>query len=95
MEGSKMRIHYSLDIDDKGQIVCRHCGKTICPATKNYKLFCPRTEVYPSEIPGQRPSREDALTVYYEYYCPGCYTQLDVEVSEKGSPPLWDIQVKV
>jgi acetone carboxylase gamma subunit len=49
----------------------------------------------PDEIPGKRPARDEALTVYYEYYCPGCYTLLDVEVGEKGAAPMWDINVAV
>ena len=90
-----MRIHYYLDIDENEKIKCRKCGQVICDATENYKLHVPRAEVWPDEIPGQRPSKKDALVLYCEYYCPGCYTLLDVEVAEKGAPPLWDIQIKM
>jgi len=91
-----MRIHYYLEIDENTKkIRCLKCGKVICDASSNYKLHVPRAEVFPDEIPGQRPPRDKALVVYYEYYCPGCYTMLDVEIMEKGSPPLWDIQVKI
>lgn len=89
-----MRIHYYLDIDENQKIKCRKCGQVICHASENYKKHVPRSEVWPDELPGQRPNREDALTLYYEYYCPGCFTLLDVEVAEKGDPPLWDIQIK-
>ncbi len=89
-----MRIHYYLEIDGDRKVKCRKCGRVICDASENYKKHTPRAEVWPDEIPGQRPSREDALLVYYEYYCPGCFTMLDVEIAEKGSAPLWDIQIK-
>jgi len=89
-----MRIHYYLNVNESGKIECRKCGRVICDATENYKRHSPRAEVFPDELPGERPKRNEALSVYYEYYCPGCYTLLDVEVAEKGSAPLWDIQVK-
>lgn len=90
-----MRIHYYLEIDSNKQIKCLKCGRIICKASGNYKEHVPRAEVWPDEIPGQRPSKDVTLVVYYEYYCPGCFTLLDVEIAEKGSPPLWDIQIKV
>ena len=90
-----MRIHYYLDINRNKKIECRKCGRVICDASENYKKHIPRAEVWPDQIPGERPCKDEALTLYYEYYCPGCFTLLDVEVAEKGSPPLWDIQIKV
>ena len=88
-----MRIHYYLEIDADHKIRCLKCGASICDAAENYKTHVPRCEVMPDDIPGMRPSKDDAMTVYYEYYCPGCWTLLDVEVAEKGAPPLWDISV--
>lgn len=90
-----MRIHYNLEIDERGKIRCRKCGHVICHASENYKEHSPRTEKWPDQIPGQHPNRDDALALYVEYYCPGCYTLLDVEIAEKGAPPLWDIQVNI
>lgn len=90
-----MRIHYYLEIDADHKIRCLKCGTSICDAHENYKFHVPRAEVMPDEVPGERPSRDNALTVYYEYYCPGCHTLLDVEVGEKGAAPLWDINVAV
>ncbi|HLB12311.1 MAG TPA: acetone carboxylase subunit gamma [Dehalococcoidia bacterium] len=90
-----MRVHYYLEIDDDKKIKCLKCGRVICDASQNYKEHVPRAEVWPDEIPGERPTRENTLLLYYEYYCPGCYTMLDVELAERGAAPLWDIQVKV
>jgi acetone carboxylase gamma subunit len=90
----KVRIHYYLQIDDSEKIRCLKCGRTLCDASENYKEHVPRAEVWPDEIPGERPHREDTLLVYYEYYCPGCFTLLDVEMMEKDSAPLWDIQIR-
>jgi len=90
-----VRIHYYLVINENKKIECRKCGREICDASENYKKHIPRAEIWPDEIPGERPRKDDALALYYEYYCPGCFTLLDVEVAEKGSPPLWDIQIKV
>jgi len=89
-----MRIHYYLDIDDNKKIVCRKCGHVICNAQENYKLHVPRAERSPTEIPGRRPTEPEMCT-YYEYYCPECYTMLDVEAQPRGTAPVWDIQVKV
>ena len=89
-----MRIHYYLEVDETDKIKCLKCGHIICDASENYKKHVPRAELRPDEIPGQRPRAEEALVVYYEYYCPGCFTLLDVEIAEKGAPPLWDIQIK-
>ena len=90
-----MRIHYYLEIDNHGKIRCLKCGQTLCEASENYKKHVPRGEVWPDELPGQHPTKGDALVLYYEYYCPGCFTLLDVEIAEKGVPPLWDIQTSI
>jgi len=94
MGEQNMRIHYYLEIDDNRKIRCLKCGTTICDASENYKLYVPRSERQPSEIPGRRP-QDPNYAVYYEYYCPECYTMLDVEVGPKGSAPIHDIQVKL
>ncbi len=88
-----MRIHYYLEIEEGGKIKCLKCGQILCDASENYKEHIPRAEVSPHEMTGQHPAKDNAIVVYYEYYCPGCFTMLDVEIAEKGSPPLWDTQI--
>lgn len=90
-----MRIHYYLEVDKDNKIKCLKCGRVICDAFENYKEHVPRAEVWPSELPGQHPNKEDALVLYHEYYCPDCFTLLDVEIAQRGAPPLWDIQPKI
>lgn len=90
-----MRIHYYLEIDENKKIKCLKCGRVICDASENYKKHVPRAMVWPDDLPGLHPSQKDAIVVYYEYYCPGCFTLLDVEIAQKEAPPLWDIQIKV
>jgi len=89
-----MRIHYYLEIDENKKIKCLKCGEVICDATENYKLYVPQRERLPSDIPGRRPKKPEFAT-YYEYYCPGCFTMLDVETKPIGTPPIHDIQIKV
>jgi acetone carboxylase gamma subunit len=86
-----MRIHQYLEIDKNRNIRCLKCSYVLCNATENYKAYAPRAEKDPADLPGIRPTM--GMHVYYEYYCPGCYTMLDVEVANKGDAPLWDIQI--
>ncbi|AGL03183.1 acetone carboxylase gamma subunit [Desulfoscipio gibsoniae] len=88
-----MRIHQYLEINDNKKIKCLKCGHVLCDAKENYKDYAPRAEKDPASLPGIRPTM--GMHVYYEYYCPNCYTMLDVEVAEKGAPPLWDIQINM
>jgi acetone carboxylase gamma subunit len=92
-----MRIHYYLEINEDKKIQCMKCSHVICRAKENYKLHVPRAVLGPKEIqkmPGLRPTNKNWY--HYEYYCPGCYTMLDVELWEKPEmPPLWDIQIKI
>ena len=89
-----MRIHYYLEIDEHNKIRCLKCGHILCDASENYKLHVPAAERTPTEIPGRRPINPE-FAVYYEYYCPGCYTMLDVESQPKGSSPIYSIQIDV
>ncbi|OPY56620.1 MAG: Acetophenone carboxylase beta subunit [Pelotomaculum sp. PtaU1.Bin035] len=86
-----MQIHQYLEIDNNKKIKCLKCGHVICDARENYKEYAPRAEKDPASLPGVRPTL--GMHVYYEYYCPNCFTMLDVEVAQKGDPPLWDTQI--
>lgn len=86
-----MQIHQYLEIDKDKKIRCLKCGHVLCDARENYKEYAPRTEKDPLELPGLRPRK--GMHVYYEYYCPNCFTMLDVEVALNGAAPLWDIQI--
>ncbi|MBI4490273.1 MAG: hypothetical protein HY694_14410, partial [Deltaproteobacteria bacterium] len=43
------------------------------------------------------PSGEPYVGEYHEYFCPGCATQLQIDLycpTLGGEPVLWDIQIK-
>lgn len=42
---------------------------------------------------GYYPGREHSRFVFREYFCPGCATQLDVEVTEPGEPPMREMRL--
>jgi len=89
-----MRIHYYLEINKDLKIACIKCGAELCSASENYKLHVPFRQRMAGEIPGRRPKRPE-FAVYYEYFCPGCYTMLDVETRPIDSQPIHDIEIKI
>ncbi len=77
----------------KGRYVCIKCGHHLCDDGENYKLHLavrdfPITELSPLN---RDPSEyvEDDI-VGRAFSCPGCATQMDVEVSDRSLPPIWD-----
>jgi acetone carboxylase gamma subunit len=99
-----MRIHECLDIvEERGShsIACRKCRQDLGAADSNFKsasLFrvTPKDDLTALPPPGGRHSKG----VYVEYFCPGCGTLLDVEVScpsaEGGKiEPIWDIEISM
>ncbi|HLB12520.1 MAG TPA: hydantoinase B/oxoprolinase family protein, partial [Dehalococcoidia bacterium] len=81
-----------VEVDGKGYIRCCRCGTVISPARENYKLSAPMGE-YPLDRGGPQiaPHRDDGRFVLREFYCPGCWTLLEVETNMKGEPAIWDI----
>lgn len=71
---------------------CLKCGGLISPADRNYKEFVPSRE-RPLTVAGawRSPTKEFVLR---EFYCPGCGTMLDVEMTRRGDPVLWDVSLK-
>ena len=68
--------------------VCSRCGFTYCNSTENFKLYCLIYERNPREIHPGRLGPDKEWTVYREFYCPGCGTQVEVEVTPPGTPIL-------
>jgi N-methylhydantoinase B/oxoprolinase/acetone carboxylase alpha subunit len=76
--------------DDSGReiAVCSKCSFAYCDGNENFKLYCLIYERDPKEIhPGKLGPDRD-WTVYREFYCPGCGTQVEVEVTPPGTPVL-------
>ena len=44
---------------------------------------------------GSHYLQDDIFVVYHEFYCPGCATLMCQDVLPPGTPPVWDIEVKV
>ena len=93
------RLNEQLNVVGEGNAattVCE-CGQELGPATENYKLHALMREgpvqnagpwVDPNSIGGDR-------FVCREFFCPGCLTQLDVEIAQRGEPILWDVRLDI
>lgn len=93
------RLNEQIEIAGAGAAalnVCQ-CGQELGPAGENYKLHTLMREgpvqnagpwVDPNSIGGDR-------FVCREFFCPGCLTQLDVEIAQRGEPLLWDVRIRV
>lgn len=87
------RIHEYLKINSGGMVECAKCGREICRAGENYKEHAAMREVDPSEVPLR--TRDRSIEIYYEYYCPGCATLLEVDAAGPGERPLKDIAINI
>ncbi len=87
----------SLEVCDAGgvrYVRCRRCGAVISPAGDNYKLHLPMGEFPPRRGgPVTGPIRDTGRFVLREFYCPGCWTLLEVETNLKGSPFIQDVEL--
>jgi len=73
-------------------IKCR-CGYQFGPITQNWKDHATRVGIDPKDIgPFVTPHKDLEIR---GYWCPNCGLQLDVEVAQKGDPPLWDIALDI
>ena len=95
-----LRFHAMLEIAGNGSepvIRCRRCGHLFCGATENYKLYALHRVVHLRDfMPYPLPTGEPYIGEYHEYFCPGCATQLQVDLfcpPLGGEPILWDIQI--
>ena len=69
-------------------VQCTYCGRRICPAQSRWKDQVPTRKV---SVASAGPGRKDtALFCLREFFCPGCATQLDVEVICQDDLPLYD-----
>jgi len=96
-----LRFHAVLEIAANGKnpvVRCSRCGHIFCDAEENYKLYALRRVVDLNDfMPYLLPSGERYIGEYHEYFCPGCGTQLQVDLfcpSLGGDAVLWDIRIR-
>ncbi len=97
-----LRFHAVLEIAVDGRqpvIRCRRCGHLFCPAEENYKLHALRRVVHLKDfMPYSLPTGEPYIGEYHQYFCPGCATQLQVDLYSPtlgGEPILWDTRIQM
>jgi len=98
---SVLQFHAALQVSTDGKqhvIRCGRCGHLFCNARENYKLYALHQSVHLNEVMPPLPSGEPYIGEYHLYYCPGCATQLQVDMFSPtlgGDPILWDTRLDV
>jgi hypothetical protein len=77
---------------------CVKCAHVYGPANENYKFGAVRRIVAPNHWSGTPlPDGSPYLAEMHEYFCPGCGTQIDIEVHcpsmEPDQEPIWDTRL--
>jgi N-methylhydantoinase B len=94
-----LKFHAALEIATDGKqkaIRCLRCGHLFCDAADNYKLYALHRVTPLSEIMPPLPSGDPYIGEYHFYFCPGCATQLQVDMFSPtlgGDPILWDTRI--
>jgi hypothetical protein len=95
-----LRFHAVLEVGASGKrrvIRCSRCGHLFCNANENYKLYALHRSVHLKEIMPPLPTGEPYIGEHHEYFCPGCATQLQVDLfcpPLGGDPILWDTRIQ-
>lgn len=84
-----------VDAGGSTYVRCRRCRTVLSPAGENYKDRVGVGE-YPLSRGGPQiaPGRDDGRFVLREFYCPGCWSLLEVETNMKGEPFIWDMELE-
>lgn len=79
-----------VDTEQGNVAVCSQCNHVYGPVAENFKYHCLIYERNPEEIhpPERRMAPNKEWCIYREFYCPGCGTQVEVEVCPHGAP-IW------
>ncbi len=94
-----LKFHAALEIATDGKqkaIRCQRCGHLFCDAADNYKRYALHRVTPLSEIMPPLPSGDPYIGEYHFYFCPGCATQLQVDMFSPtlgGDPILWDTRI--
>jgi acetone carboxylase gamma subunit len=90
-----MRLDEYLVVEDDA-IACRKCGHVFCGKDENYKLHAAEIERNFRDIGLlRRPQDElmDARVVFRQYFCPGCYTNIENDTILIEAEPIHDKQL--
>jgi len=85
---SGRRLSEYLQVTDSNKVQCTWCGREICPADDQWKDRVIKRKVSVAESGPLR--RDSGLFFMWEFFCPSCATQLDVDVVYDDDPPLYD-----
>jgi acetone carboxylase gamma subunit len=94
-----LKFHAVLEIVGDGErkmVRCTRCGHFFCTADDNYKLYALHRVVDLNEFMPPLASGERYIGEYHIYTCPGCATQLQVDMfspSLGGDALLWDTRI--
>jgi acetone carboxylase gamma subunit len=91
-----IRLDEYLQISDE-QIVCRKCGHAFCHRSENYKLHAAEIEREFSSIGlVHRPQSDliDRRVVFRQYFCPGCFTNIENDTILDDVEPIHDKQLR-
>jgi N-methylhydantoinase B len=94
-----LRFHAALEIIGNGKkkaIRCSRCGYLYCKADENYKHYALHRILDLNDSMPPLPTEERYIGEYHIYSCPGCATQLQVDLyspSLGGDPVLWDTRI--
>jgi acetone carboxylase gamma subunit len=87
---------YIVEKNDKSRVVKCDCGYEFGDYKKNWKLganiFIRDTKEKMTEIYPEMLAAETDWMELREYYCPGCFTLLEVEALPPGYPIVFDFQ---
>jgi hypothetical protein len=95
-----LKFHAALEISANGKqkaIRCQRCGHLFCDAKDNYKLYALHHSIHLNEVMPPLPSGEPFIGEYHIYLCPGCATQLQVDLFSPtlgGDAILWDTRIE-
>ena len=83
-----------LKIDAAGAYRCRRCDHRFASNTVNWKWWalCAQEHVTPAAIHNRVVERPAHDLVIRRYCCPGCATQVDVELALEHEPPRWNFR---
>jgi hypothetical protein len=94
-----LKFHAALEIaagENRKVIRCIRCGHLFCNADDNYKLYSLHQIIDLNKIMPPLASGDPYIGEYHIYSCPGCATQLQVDMFSPtlgGDAVLWDTRI--